>query len=53
MKQEHYHLSREAYQCSTSIPELNKMVFAVQALGKFALVLNVIAFELHVFKNSI
>ncbi|XP_059460416.1 kinesin-like protein KIN-14R isoform X1 [Corylus avellana] len=32
MKQEHYHLSLEAYQCSTSIPELNKMVFAVQAL---------------------
>ncbi|VFQ99663.1 unnamed protein product [Cuscuta campestris] len=32
MKQEHSHLSREAHECVTSIPDLNKMVFAVQSL---------------------
>ncbi|XP_041018654.1 kinesin-like protein KIN-14R isoform X1 [Juglans microcarpa x Juglans regia] len=32
MKQEHCQLSREAYECFDSIPELSKMVFAVQAL---------------------
>lgn len=34
MKQEHSELSREAHDCVASIPDLNKMVFAVQALGK-------------------
>ncbi|PIN20753.1 Kinesin (KAR3 subfamily) [Handroanthus impetiginosus] len=32
MKQEHAQLSREAHECADSIPDLNKMVFAVQAL---------------------
>ncbi|XP_059644265.1 kinesin-like protein KIN-14R [Cornus florida] len=32
MRQEHSQLSREAHECTDSIPELNKMVFAVQAL---------------------
>lgn len=32
MKQEHSELSREAHDCADSIPDLNKMVFAVQAL---------------------
>lgn len=33
MKQEHSQLSREAHECADSIPDLNKMVFAVQSLG--------------------
>ncbi|KAL8109216.1 hypothetical protein AgCh_025348 [Apium graveolens] len=32
MKQEHSKLSREAHECADSIPELNKMSFAVQEL---------------------
>ncbi|XP_077233526.1 di-glucose binding protein with Kinesin motor domain-containing protein isoform X2 [Tasmannia lanceolata] len=32
MKQEHSQLSREAHDCADSIPQLNKMIFAVQAL---------------------
>ncbi|KAK4480130.1 hypothetical protein RD792_013187 [Penstemon davidsonii] len=32
MKQEHSQLSRDAHECTDSIPDLNKMVFAVQAL---------------------
>ncbi|KAL8151982.1 hypothetical protein V2J09_021790 [Rumex salicifolius] len=32
MKQEHNQLSREAHECADSIPELNQMIFAVQAL---------------------
>ncbi|XP_010254592.1 PREDICTED: kinesin-like protein KIF3B isoform X2 [Nelumbo nucifera] len=32
MRQEHSQLSHEAHECADSIPELNKMVFAVQAL---------------------
>ncbi|XP_042493204.1 kinesin-like protein KIN-14R [Macadamia integrifolia] len=32
LKQEHSKLSHEAHECADSIPELNKMVFAVQAL---------------------
>ncbi|KAL1536782.1 Kinesin-like protein KIN-14R [Salvia divinorum] len=32
MKQEHSELSREAHECADSIPDLNKMVFAVRAL---------------------
>nr|XP_033511856.1 kinesin-like protein KIN-14R isoform X1 [Nicotiana tomentosiformis] len=32
MKQEHSQLSREAHECADSIPDLNKMVFAVQSL---------------------
>ncbi|KAL2241101.1 UNVERIFIED_CONTAM: Kinesin-like protein KIN-14R [Sesamum indicum] len=32
MKREHAQLSREAHDCADSIPDLNKMVFAVQAL---------------------
>ncbi|XP_021832256.1 kinesin-like protein KIN-14R [Prunus avium] len=32
MHEEHLHLSREAHECTDSIPELNKMIFAVQAL---------------------
>ena len=36
MKKEHCQLSHEAHQCSDSIPELNKMMFAVQAMGKFS-----------------
>ncbi|KAL4595477.1 hypothetical protein ACB092_12G093900 [Castanea dentata] len=32
MKKEHCQLSHEVHQCSDSIPELNKMVFAVQAM---------------------
>ncbi|KAG8383643.1 hypothetical protein BUALT_Bualt04G0035300 [Buddleja alternifolia] len=32
MKQEHSQLSREAHECVESIPDLNKMVFAVQTL---------------------
>ncbi|KAI5669728.1 hypothetical protein M9H77_19581 [Catharanthus roseus] len=32
MKKEHIQLSREAHECADSIPELNKMVFAVKAL---------------------
>ncbi|KAF8411339.1 hypothetical protein HHK36_003886 [Tetracentron sinense] len=32
MKEEHSQLSREAHECADSVPELNKMVFAVQAL---------------------
>ena len=35
MKKEHCQLS-QSHQCSDSIPELNKMVFAVQAMGKFS-----------------
>lgn len=34
MKQEHAELSREAHECVGSIPDLNQMVYAVQALGK-------------------
>ncbi|KAG5534331.1 hypothetical protein RHGRI_022456 [Rhododendron griersonianum] len=33
MKEEHAQLSREAHECADSIPDLNKMVFAVQSLG--------------------
>ncbi|KAB1211060.1 Kinesin-4 [Morella rubra] len=33
MKREHFQLSFEAHDCADSIPELNKMVSAVQALG--------------------
>ncbi|KAH9712652.1 kinesin-like protein KIN-14R [Citrus sinensis] len=33
MKKEHSQLSREAHECADSIPELNKMVIGVQALG--------------------
>ncbi|KAF8377407.1 hypothetical protein HHK36_030784 [Tetracentron sinense] len=32
MKQDHSQLSREAHECADSVPELNKMVCAVQAL---------------------
>ncbi|KAG5541912.1 hypothetical protein RHGRI_021665 [Rhododendron griersonianum] len=32
MKEEHSQLSREAHQCADSIPDLNKMLMAVQAL---------------------
>ncbi|KAM7519782.1 hypothetical protein LguiB_018744 [Lonicera macranthoides] len=32
MKQEHAQLSLEAHECADSVPELNKMTFAVQAL---------------------
>ncbi|KAI8540896.1 hypothetical protein RHMOL_Rhmol08G0021000 [Rhododendron molle] len=32
MKEEHSQLSREAHECADSIPDLNKMVFAVQSL---------------------
>ncbi|CAK9156008.1 unnamed protein product [Ilex paraguariensis] len=32
MKQEYSQLSQEAHECANSIPELNKMIFAVQAL---------------------
>lgn len=35
MKQEHAVLSREAHECADSIPDLDKMVFAVQSLGTF------------------
>lgn len=34
MKQEHSQLSLEAHECVDSIPDLNKMVSAVQSLGK-------------------
>ncbi|PPD66188.1 hypothetical protein GOBAR_DD36937 [Gossypium barbadense] len=34
IKQEHSLLSNKAHDCADSIPELNKMIFAVQALGK-------------------
>lgn len=37
MKREHFQLSFEAHDCADSIPELNKMVSAVQALGTFEL----------------
>lgn len=37
MHEEHLHLSREAHECADSIPELNKMIFAVQALGMLLL----------------
>lgn len=37
MHEEHLHLSREAHECTDSIPELNKMIFAVQALGMLLL----------------
>lgn len=37
MKSEHAQLSCEAHDCVDSIPELNKMVFAVQQLGMFEL----------------
>lgn len=37
MKSEHAQLSREAHECVDSIPELNKMVFAVQELGMLEL----------------
>ena len=33
MKKDHFQLSCEAHECADSIPDLNKMVFAVQALG--------------------
>ncbi|KAK9162820.1 hypothetical protein Syun_003722 [Stephania yunnanensis] len=33
MKKEQYQLSREAHECADSIPELNKMVYAVGGLG--------------------
>nr|GMC62407.1 kinesin-like protein KIN-14R [Ipomoea batatas] len=32
MKQEHSQLSRDAHECVDSIPDLSKMVFAVQSL---------------------
>ncbi|XWS24001.1 hypothetical protein CRYUN_Cryun28dG0063700 [Craigia yunnanensis] len=32
MKQEHFQLSNKAHDCADSVPELNKMIFAVQAL---------------------
>lgn len=35
MKNEHSQLSREAHECADSIPGLKKMLFTVQALGKF------------------
>ncbi|KAI7988806.1 Peptidyl-prolyl cis-trans isomerase FKBP62 [Camellia lanceoleosa] len=35
MKEEHSQLSHEAHECSDSIPEMNKMVFAVQSLDGF------------------
>jgi len=37
MKAEHSQLSFEAHDCADSIPELNKMVFAVRELGMFKL----------------
>lgn len=37
MKREHSQLSFEAHDCADSIPELNQMVFAVEALGMFEL----------------
>lgn len=42
MKQEQSQLSREAHECADSIPELNKMAFAVQGLGKFGSCLTVL-----------
>jgi len=33
MKQEHYKLSQEAHECANSIPNMNKMIDGVQALG--------------------
>lgn len=33
MKEEYLQLSHEAHECADSIPDLNKMVFAVQELG--------------------
>lgn len=35
MKSDYLKLSFEAHECVDSIPELNKMVFAVQELGMF------------------
>lgn len=43
MKREHAQLSHEAHDCADSIPELNKMVFAVQALGTFELEINIVS----------
>lgn len=40
MKQEHSQLSQEAHECVDSIPELNKMVTGVQALGRFGYTIN-------------
>lgn len=40
MKQEHSQLSHEAHRCASSVPDLNNMVFAVQALGKSGLALD-------------
>ena len=37
MKHDHSQLSREAHECADSIPELNQMVFSIQALGNFKL----------------
>ena len=34
MKEEHSQLSREAHDCTDSIPDLTKMVSAVQMLGE-------------------
>lgn len=59
MKKEHFQLSREAHKCVDSIPELNKMVFAVQALGMLDLLsfliyafswTNVVVLQLHSVK---
>lgn len=36
MKEEHSQLSLKAHECADLVPELNKMVSAVQSLGKFA-----------------
>lgn len=40
MKIEQSQLSREAHECANSIPELNKMISAVQGIGKFKSTIN-------------
>lgn len=47
MKQEHSQLSCEAHDCADSIPELNKMVTGVQALGRFDYTISWLVFEIH------
>lgn len=35
MKKEQSQLSLDAHECANSIPDMNKMIFAVQSLGMF------------------
>lgn len=42
MKKEHAQLAHDAHECADSLPELSKMVSAVEMLGRFKLKLHIV-----------